>query len=466
VRRFIAESELAESAAELSAWHLRPGALQRLLPPWLPVRVKEPGAIRSGERLTLAIGPGPFALDWVAEHRDVEPGVGFRDVQLRGPFGAWSHLHRFVERGEGSLLRDEIVYALPGGALGDAVLGNVALRSLVRNFRFRHRRTRDDLERHRAQRGERPLRVAVTGATGLVGRALCAYLEGGGHEVRRITRNPRRTGDVRWDPAAKEIDSNALDGIDAVIHLAGESVFGLGWSDAKKRAIRESRVRSTKLLAERIAARASAPPALIVASASGFYGDRGSERLDESAESGDGFLAEVCRDWEAAADPARQAGARVASVRTGMVLSGRGAALATMRLPFEAGLGGPLGSGEQFMSWIALDDLLGIYELLLVREDLSGAFNATAPAPLTNLEFTRTLGAVLRRPTVVPAPAAALRAALGQLADELLLASQRLVPARLDQAGFRFGLPDLATALRLELGRLREEDAPVRIESD
>ncbi len=466
MHRFVAESELPLRARELAAWHETPGALERLLPPWLLARVTRPAAVREGERTGLALGVGPVSLRWVAEHRDVEPGAGFRDVQLQGPFSEYAHLHRFLERGDHGVLRDEIVYALPGGPLGDRLLANFARRSLIRSFRFRHLRTRHDIERHRAFESAPRRRIAVTGATGLIGRALTAFLQGAGHQVRRVTRRPVRPDDIGWDPMSGRLAEGALDGLDAVIHLAGENLLGPGWSEAKKRAIHESRVRSTRLLAERLKGRPGEPRALLMASAAGFYGDRGAERLDESAQSGRGFLAEVCRDWERAAEPAREAGVRVAVVRSGVVLSSRGGTLGLLRAPFEAGAGGRLGEGEQFMSWIALDDLIAIYELLLMREELSGVFNACAPEELTNLAFTSALARVLRRPALLPVPRAALRLALGELADEALLASQRMVPARLEQAGFRFLFPQVEDALRMELGRLRPQDSSIHLEAD
>jgi hypothetical protein len=469
VHRFVAESELAQRAHEVGAWHARPGALERLLPPWLAVRVIKPGELREGARTTLALGPESLGLRFESEHRDVEPGAGFRDVQVEGPFAEWAHLHRFLERGERTVLRDEIIYQLPGGRAGE-VFAAFARRALGRIFRFRHLRTRHDLERHHALAPAPPLRIALTGATGLIGSALRAYLRGAGHEVRRVTRRPQDPDDIGWDPRHDQLDEPALDGTDAVIHLAGENLFGLGWSEAKKRAILESRVRSTRLLAERLSERArrgsAGPRTLLVASAVGYYGDRGGERLLESSAPGEGFLARVCRDWEAAADPAREAGVRVATVRTGVVLSARGGALRLMHAPFALGLGGRLGEGSQHMSWIALDDLLAIYELLLQRDELAGAFNAAAPEALTNLEFTRTLARVLRRPALAPVPRPALRALLGELADEMLLASQRMVPQRLEQGGFRFLFPEAELALRMELGRLRPSDCAVRLEAD
>jgi uncharacterized protein (TIGR01777 family) len=456
--RFVARSPMPVDAGELSAWHLRPGALERLLPPWQSVRVVQRAPVEEGARVVLRMGPGPFGVRWVAQHRNVEPGRQFEDVQLSGPFARWVHSHRFLSAARGSLLEDEIDYALPAGGLGRA-LGAGPVRALLeRLFRFRHARTRGDLERHAAFADRARLCVAVTGATGLVGTALRAYLQGAGHEALRITRSPDPgAGDVGWSPAQGRLDAAALDGVDAVVHLAGENLFGLRWSERKKRAIRESRVAGTRLLCEALAGLEPRPRVLVSASAIGFYGDRGEERLGEASGPGAGFLAEVCRDWEAATAPAEKAGIRVVHLRIGVVLSAAGGALATLLPAFRMGLGGRLGSGEQGFSWISLDDLLAAIELCLHRDDLSGALNATAPSPVSNAEFTRAVGRVLRRPTRLPAPASLLKGLLGEMAEEMLLASAYVLPARLTEAGFGFRHRDVEAALRFELGRLEGE---------
>jgi uncharacterized protein (TIGR01777 family) len=460
--RFVARSPMPVDADTLFAWHARKGALERLLPPWAPMRLEKPGRVADGAEVVLRMGRRPVQLRWEARLRDVEPGRGFADEQVRGPFARWLHRHRFLPaegrdgRDGGSLLEDDIEWALPGGALGHAVGGAAVRSNLERTFAFRHVRTRDDLARQ-AEFADRPrLCVAITGATGLVGQALEAFLSTAGHRVLRVTRSPRPgSDDVGWDPARARLDVAALRGADAVVHLAGESVFGLRWSEAKKRAIRESRVRGTDLLARGLTELERPPRTLVSASALGWYGDRGDERLSETSAPGAGFLAEVCRDWEAATAPLEKAGVRVVHLRTGVVLSAAGGALATMLPVFRAGLGGRIGSGRQGTSWISLDDVVGAIHFLLHRPEVSGPVNATAPMPVSNAEFTRLLGRVLRRPTLVPAPEVALRAALGQLADEVLLAGAFVHPDALERAGFRFLHPDLEGALRLELGRLQ-----------
>jgi len=300
--------------------------------------------------------------------------------------------------------------------------------------------------------------VAVTGASGLVGSALVTGLTSAGHRVVRVVRGAGAASVAgqrlaRWDPESGALEPSALAGADAVVHLAGESVAGGRWTEAKKRRIRSSRVDVTRRLAEALP-RLERPPRLLVsASAVGYYGDRGSEILREDSAPGPGFLAEVCREWEAATDPAARAGIRVVRLRIGMVLSRRGGALGAMLTPFRLGAGGPVGSGVQWVSWIAIDDLVGAILHALATESLAGPVNAVAPEPVTNRELARTLGRVLRRPALLPLPAVAARLLFGQMADELLLASARVEPARLRATGFTFRHARLEDALRHELGR-------------
>lgn len=295
--------------------------------------------------------------------------------------------------------------------------------------------------------------IAVTGATGFVGRALVASLTRDGARVLRLVRRAPGPGEAWWDPAAGRLDPAALEGVDGVVHLAGESIAAGRWTAERKRRIRDSRVEGTALLARALASLAAPPRVLVSASAVGIYGNRGDEILREDSPPGVGFLAEVGQAWEAAAAPAAAAGIRVVQPRLGIVLSPDGGALARLLLPFRLGVGGPLGSGAQWMSWLSLDDALGILRAALARDELAGPLNAVAPTPVTNEEFTRSLGAVLRRPTLFRVPAAALTLVLGEMAEAALLASQRAVPDALLRAGHRFQDPDLEPALRRLLGR-------------
>jgi uncharacterized protein len=452
---FVHRSRLDAPAEAVFAWHARPGAFERLVPPWQQVEVLERrGGIKDGGRLVFALKSWPFQVRWEAVHRDYEEGRQFRDVQIAGPFAEWSHTHRILPDGAGSILEDRIVYRLPGGILGERLAGGTTRRTLERTFRFRHARTRTDLARHARFAGRRPLRVAITGASGLIGGNLAAFLTTGGHRVDPLVRGTPRpeTTEIAWNPAGGTIDAAALEGVDAVVHLAGESVAGGRWTPERKAAIRESRARGTALLAAALARLARKPRVLVSASAIGWYGDRGDETLTEESGPGHDFLADVCREWEAATDAARAAGIRVVNVRFGIVLAAGGGALARMLPPFRLGAGGVVGSGNQYMSWIGLDDVVGAIHHLLFTDGTTGPVNGTAPAPVTNAEFTRTLGHVLGRPTIVPLPAVAVRAVFGEMGDALLLASQRVLPTRLEAAGFRFEEPALESALRTELG--------------
>ncbi|HEX8694024.1 MAG TPA: TIGR01777 family oxidoreductase [Longimicrobium sp.] len=295
-----------------------------------------------------------------------------------------------------------------------------------------------------------PLRVAVAGSSGLLGTELSRRLEAEGHAVLRLVRRPPQgEGEARWDPAAGRIDATALEGLDAVVNLAGENV-GERWTEERKRRIRASRVDATRLLAEALAGLAHKPRVLVNASAVGFYGSRGDERLDEMSAPGDDFLAGVVRDWEAATAPAAEAGVRVVLPRFGVVLTARGGALARMLTPFRLGAGGRLGSGRQWMSWISLDDAVDVILRALRDERMAGPVNVVAGA-VTNEELARTLGRVLRRPALVPVPAFALRLMFGEMADGTVLVSQRVEHRRLTQLGHSFRYPELEAALRAAL---------------
>jgi uncharacterized protein (TIGR01777 family) len=285
------------------------------------------------------------------------------------------------------------------------------------------------------------MKIAVTGSTGLVGSALVSTFDRNGHEAVRLTRGRD------WDPEAGTANVAAFTGCEAVVHLAGESIAGGRWTASRKQRILDSRVKGTKLIAETVSRLNQPPKVLVSASAIGYYGDRGREILREDSPSGTGFLAEVCRQWEAAAGAAAQNGIRVVYLRTGLVLSSRGGAMGKMLLPFKLGVGGKIGSGEQYWSWISLDDLCaGI--LHCIQSELRGPVNMVSPSPVTNLEFTKTLGRVLGRPTIFPMPAFAARLALGEMANELLLASARVEPAKLASSRFVFRHKEVEPALR------------------
>ena len=303
------------------------------------------------------------------------------------------------------------------------------------------------------------MKVIITGATGLVGSALVRSLLADGHEETRLVRGGAQsfrapgTAAVHWDPERGEIDAKELEGHDAAVHLAGEPIAEGRWDEAKKRRVMESRAKGTRLLAETLAGLSAKPRVLVSASATGFYGDRGDEVLREESASGDDFVSEVCREWEKGTLAASQAGIRVAHLRIGLVLSAEGGALPKMLTPFKLGVGGKLGSGRQYVSWITLEDLVRVIRRAVDDESIRGPVNAVAPAPVTNEEFTKAIGRALGRPTFMAVPAFAVRLAFGEVADELLLASTRAEPARLREAGFEFKHPEIGEAMRSVLGK-------------
>ena len=293
-------------------------------------------------------------------------------------------------------------------------------------------------------------KVVVSGASGLVGAKLLPLLETGGYKVGKLVRGDSAVSgdDIFWDPAAGELESDSLEGVEAVVHLAGENIAAGRWNTARKARIRESRVDGTKLLAAKLAELPDPPRVLVCASAIGYYGDRGDESLSEDAPAGEGFLPDVCAEWEAASSAAEHAGIRVVRLRIGVVLSPEGGALKKMLFPFKMGAGGKIGSGHQYMSWISIDDLAAAIVHCIETDSLSGAVNAVSPEAVTNKVFTKTLGRVLRRPTLFPLPPFAARLALGEMADALLLASAKVEPDALKKSGFQFEYAKLEKALR------------------
>jgi uncharacterized protein (TIGR01777 family) len=441
------ETVVDHPLTEVFDWHSRRGAMRRLVPPWQPMKVVAEADSLADGCAVLAL---PGGLRWVAQHDPTEydPPHRFVDVlSSRGPrswpprlVGHWTHTHEFGEAPSGTRVYDRI----------DAPVPAAALRPM---FAYRHRQLADDLAAHRDAReaGLTPLTVAITGATGLVGTALSAVLTTGGDRVIRLVRHAAQSQDERqWDPDRPA--AHLLSGVDAVVHLAGASIAGR-FTAGHKEAVRDSRIGPTRRLAELAAASAFQGP-FISASAIGIYGyDRGDDLLSEDSVRGDGFLADVCADWEAATAPAAAAGLRVVNVRTGIVQSAGGGTLRLLRPLFAAGLGGRVGSGRQWLSWIALDDLLDVYYRALYDARLSGPVNAVAPTPVRNADYTKALASVLRRPALLPVPSLGPRLLLGEQGSrELAEADQRVAATKLESLGHRFRHPGIDGALAHELG--------------
>lgn len=430
---------------EVFGWHERPGAIARLTPPWQPVRVMaEAESLRDG-RAVLRL---PGGLRWVAQHQAdaYRPDRQFADRLTSLPL-RWRHTHVFEptdhrEGGGGTLLTDRV----------DTVVPARFVRSM---FGYRHTQLADDLNAHRWARElqEAPLTVAMTGSSGLIGSALTAFLTGGGHRVIRLVRRSATRPEERlWRPEAP--DPDLLRGVDAVVHLAGASIGGR-FTRARRDAIRDSRIEPTRKLAALAANTPNGPSRLVAASAIGFYGaDRGDESLTEDSERGEGFLADVVADWEEAARVGAGGQLRVVCVRTGIVQSPAGGMLRLARIPAEAGLAGRVGDGTGWMSWIGIDDLLDVYYRALTDPRLAGAVNATAPQPARQADYMAALARVLLRPAPLAVPTILPRLALGEQAtSELVLASQRVLPARLAGIDHAFRRPVLDDTLRHLLGR-------------
>jgi len=452
--------------SEVFAWHSRPGAIARLTPPWLPVRVlHEASSLRDGR----AVLGWPGGLRWVAVHQPAsyDPPNMFADELASCPLAAvlsWRHRHHFAPAGETGEAQEAEEAAERATLVTDAVDTALPDRMLRPMFAYRHRQLADDLAAHARARATcpDPLTVAVTGSGGLIGTALTALLTTGGHRVIQLVRHPpRNEGERQWQP--EEPAPTLLNGVDALIHLAGASIGGRFTPD-RKREIRDSRIIPTRRLAELAATTAKAANAdpdtpglraFVTASAIGFYGpDRGEEILTETSPRGEGFLADVVADWEDAAAPAAAAGIRTVQVRTGIVQTPRGGMLRLLTPLFAAGLGGRLGSGTQWLAWIGLDDLLDIYLRAVTDPHLSGPVNAVAPEPVRNIDYTRTLARVLHRPALLPVPAFAPRLLLGsEGAAELAQASQYVRAEALIGAGHHFRQPHLEQALRHLFGR-------------
>jgi len=411
---------------------------------------------RTGEdlRARLLLRLGLRRAPWSLRIRWDDPEHSYLVEQQSGPFSRWRHVRRFQPDGpDASVLEDTIEYALPGGVPLLRPSEATLHARLQRWFRWSHERLRLDLQRHTPFSERGPLRIGITGASGLIGRNLRAYLATAGHDVFALVRRPPRPGanEICWNPQRPDEAADALQTLDVLIHLAGENVAAGRWTSQRMARIRDSRVENTRRLSRTLATLDRRPRAFICASAVGYYGGRGDEPLDENAAPGEGFLPSVCRAWEAATQPASEVGIRTVNLRIGIVLSPAGGALPRMLGPFRAGLGGPVGGGWQFMSWIALEDLLGAIEFLMHVDDIRGPVNAVAPQPVSNREFAQTLGRVLHRPATAPLPALVVRLLFGRMGRALLLEGCRVVPRVLQRAGFTFLFADLESALRWEL---------------
>lgn len=441
---------------EVFDWFERKGSFRRLMPPWeVAEEVRADETLEDGAQRIFRFPMGPIKMTWVAEHLGYQPPEKFEDIMKKGPFRSWHHVHRFIEKDGGTVVHDEVDYKLPMGILG-RIFGSRNVRNrLNRMFRARENRLIRDLERHSDFKHLDRKRILLAGASGLIGKQLAAFLDTGGHEIWRLVRRTPVAGqnEIEWNPSKGTIDDSAIEGFDIVIHLGGAGIGDRRWTKSRMALIEKSRTESTGLLARTLASLKQKPEVFLVASAIGWYGNRGDEILDEQSEAGTGFLPETCLAWEASADAARQAGIRTIHARTGVVLDASGGALEKMLLPAKMGAGGPIGFGRQWFSWISMDDQIYALHHLVMSPNTEGAYNITSPEPLQQKNFAKALGRVLRRPAFMPTPPLAIWFLYGKMGVALTTESQRVMPTRLTEEGYRFQHQDAESALRDALGK-------------
>ena len=443
----------------LYKWHNMPCALDRLIPYWEKVSLREhPDTLVNGGRVALDLHLGPISIPWNLELSDVVTGQQFKDTQITGPFSFWSHTHKMQAINDSnSMLVENIKFSLP---LSEPFLIKpFAVNKIKRLFNYRMQVISNDVKRHYKYKDKNTMRILVSGASGLVGDALVKFLSSGGHQVLSLVRVESTAADkITWFPpksSADEgyIDFNALEGLDAVVHLAGENIASGRWTESQKKKIYDSRVLGTNFLVDQLLKLKQPPKVLIAASAIGFYGHSDTATFNEESPVGSGFLSDTCIEWEKAARRAEEKGIRVVNARLGIVLDPKAGALAKMLQLFSLGGGGILGSGKQFMSWISLDDVIGAIHHCIMNESIHGPVNLVSPEVVTNAEFTKILAKVLNRPAIFPAPAFALRLVLGEMADALLLSSAKVEPKVLQSTDYDYSFSNLELALRHMLGK-------------
>jgi uncharacterized protein len=464
------------SSNELFTWHIREGAFERLNPPWQQFKVIErKGNIQSNGIVKIKMKiAGPIRTTWLVKHSDYIEGKQFKDSQIKGLFSSWTHTHLFnsVELSS-CILDDHIEYSLPGCTLSEIIASPIITKKLNQIFGYRHRLTRDDLQVHatanKIRDNDRPMTIGITGSSGFLGSSLIPFLTTGGHRVIRFIRHRSTTYDdkldsknvksIQWNPSSSPAytDLRSLNDnnnqMDAVVNLAGDNIFGR-WTKKKKKTIFDSRVNTTRSLCNLLSSLDKPPKVLVSASATGYYGDRGDDMLTEESRSSVGFLSDLCKDWEEATQIAKECGIRVVNLRIGIVLSSSGGMLSKILPLFKVGLGGRIGNGNQYMSWIGLDDLLGLILYAIVDESISGPINAVSPNPIKNADFTETLGKVLSRPTMFAIPKSIIKSVLGEeLSESAILSSTRIIPKRLIKIGYKFRFPYLESVLEHTLGK-------------
>mgnify|MGYP006087311859 FL=1 len=449
------------------AWFEHEGSFRRLMPPWeVAQEVRADDSLEVGsQRVFKFPAPGaPFInLKWVAEHTGYDKPNYFADTMIKGPFWKWDHDHYFKEENGITTVVDDVTYSVPFGPLGmlvDKVLGGSLVKGRISSmFRAREFRLKRDLDNHAKFQNISRKKILIAGSSGLIGTQLVAFLDTGDHEVWRLVRreSDSNKNEITWNPSKGEINAKELEGFDVVIHLGGVGIGDKRWSKKRKAAIKDSRIKSTELLSKTLASLEDKPDLFMLGSAIGYYGNRGDEELDESSSCGEEgyFLSDVCSQWEGSADPAKEVGIRTVHLRTGIVISAVGGALGKMLLPAKMGGGGPIGSGKQWMSWISMDDQIYSMYHLMMSEGTSGEYNLTAPNPVRQKQFAKTLGKVLRRPAFAPLPGFMMKIMFGEMGVRLTLDSLKVLPKNLQESGYEFIHENLEDALADSLGKWR-----------
>ena len=438
------------------AWHERKGSFRRLMPPWeVAEEVRADDTLEEGAQRIFRFPMGPIKMKWIARHSKYNPPHSFEDDMLKGPFKSWHHKHQFSQNEDGtSVVLDKVNYRLPMGFLGKLVAGKMVRKRIERMFYARQIRLERDLQRHSEFAHLPRKRILVAGSSGLIGRQLVAFLDTGGHDVWRLVRRDVKKGEkeLKWLPESDEINPDDIEGFDVIIHLGGAGIGDKRWSKKRMKLIEDSRVNSTNLLANTIKNLSKKPELFMVASAMGWYGERGDEVLTEKSELGKGFLPRICNNWEQAANGIKDDGVRTINLRTGIVLDATGGALGKMLLPAKLGGGGPIGRGKQWYSWISMDDQIYSMHHLIMKQECEGVYNLAAPEPVRQKKFAKVLGKVLKRPAFIPTPPFAIWFLFGKMGVALTTESTRIIPERLTESGYEFEHSKLEPALRDSLG--------------
>ena len=453
IHHFTKKTHLSVPVETAFAWHERPGAIDRLTPPWEEIQIiSQAGGIEAGAQTYFKVKAGPVWLKWLAHHMLYEKNKMFQDIQRHGPFLFWEHNHQFEPDGtHACFLTDSIRFRLPFTPLSDVFALKTVKKRLYRMFEYRHAVTQHDLKLLANYQDNQ--KIVITGASGVLGAALVPFLRTQGHSVTRIVRQtPQLEDEAFWNPYRQEIDTNAFENADTVIHLAGEYIGDGRWTKKKKKRIIDSRVKGTQMIAETISNMKSPPKTLICASAIGYYGNRGIETITEASTPGNDFISDVCTQWENAAAAAIDKGIRVIFLRIGIVLTPRGGALERLLPLYKTGLGMILGDGAQMMSWISEDDFLGVVNHVIHNPTISGPVNVTSPNPVSQQNFSNILAQSLARPAFIHLPQWIITPLFGQMGNEVLLAGNCVIPEKLMVSNYSFLHPKLEDALQHLLG--------------